>query len=71
MLVVNVMSSLTEFPARIGLFLPPILKILRADYVVEERWEGPGLDVAMHGFGKAEFLLWRRRDVPTQAPALR
>ena len=70
MLVVNVISSLTEFPGRIGLFLPPILEILRADYVVEERWEGPGVDVATYGFGQAEFLLWRRRDVPTEAPGV-
>ncbi len=70
-LVVNVWSSLTEFPERIGAFLPPILRILRADYVVEERWEGPGVDVATRGFGRAEFLLWRRRDVPTEAQALR
>jgi len=60
-LLVNVASSLTEFPERLGSFLPPILQTLRADYVVEQRWDGPGTDMVMGGYGRAEFLLWRLR----------
>jgi 4-amino-4-deoxy-L-arabinose transferase-like glycosyltransferase len=61
-LLVNVASSLTEFPDRLGAFLRPVVQVLKSDYVVEERWDGPGQDVALGGFGTAEFLLWRRRD---------
>jgi hypothetical protein len=61
-LLVNVVSSLTEFPDRLGLFLLPVLEVLRRDYAVEERWEGPGQDVAVLGLGQAEFVLWRLRE---------
>jgi hypothetical protein len=63
-LLVNIVSSLTEFPNRIPEFLSPILRILQTEYVVEERWDGPGADMALRGFGNAEFVLWRRRDAP-------
>lgn len=61
-LLVNVVSSLTEFPSGLPVFLRPVLEVLQRDYVVDARWEGPGRDVAVRGFGQAEFLLWRRSD---------
>ena len=60
-LFVNVVSSLSEFPNRIPAFLSPILHVLRADYVAELRWAGAGPDMAVRGFGDAEFVLWRLR----------
>lgn len=61
-LLVNIISSLSEFPNRIPEFLSPMLRILQTEYVVEERWDGPGADMALRGFGNAEFVLWRRRE---------
>jgi len=61
-LLVNVGSSLTEWPEMLEAFLPPILETLREDYVVQERWAGSGEDIALRGLEDAMFVLWRRRD---------
>jgi len=63
-LLVNVGSSLTEWPEMLEAFLPPVLDALRASYVIENRWAGSGQDRALRGFGDSALVLWRRRDDP-------